>query len=362
MNMSRFGAGILLSVSLCTVPAWASHGILPPKSQPTIVSTVPPNGDLNPYGVAFVPSDFKSGGPLQPGDILVSNFNASSNLQGTGTTIVDVRGSTATTFFQGTAPLGLTTALAVLKSGYVIVGNFPSPDGSCTDSTAGSLLVIDANGNLVGTISGTPMINGPWDMTVIDSGDDPVVFVSNALSGTVYRFNLMISNGSITTSNVTEIAQNYSHQCDPVTFVDGPTGLAYDADSDSLYVASTLDNTVYRVSHATTRSKAVSQGVAIYSDPNHLNGPLALALAPNGHLITANNDNTINGSTVPPSEYVEFTKSGRFVGDFQIDPNAGGAFGLAVIQTDNNKGIFAAVDDNVPNLQIFKVNLGNGQN
>jgi DNA-binding beta-propeller fold protein YncE len=362
MNMSRLGAGVFLAVSFCTGPAWALHGILPPKSKPIVVSTVPPNGDLNPYGVAFVPSDFKSGGPLQPGDILVSNFNASSNLQGTGTTIVDVRGSTATTFFQGTPPLGLTTALAVLKSGFIIVGNFPSPDGSCTDASAGSLLVIDGNGNLVGTIAGTPMINGPWDMTVIDSEEDPVVFVSNALSGTVYRFNLKISGGSITVSHVTEIAQDYSHQCDPVTFVDGPTGLAYDPNADALYVASTLDNTVYRVSHATTRSNAASKGVPVYSDVNHLNGPLALALAPNGHLITANNDNTISGSTVPPSEYVEFTKSGRFVGDFQIDPNAGGAFGLAVIQTDDDSGIFAAVDDNVPNLQIFKVKLGSGGN
>jgi hypothetical protein len=371
MNKSRLGAGILLAGSLFTVPAWALHGILPPKSKPVIVSTVPPNGDLNPYGVAFVPSDFQSGGPLKPGDILVSNFNASSNLQGTGTTIVDVRGSAVTTFFQGTPPLGLTTALAVLKSGYVVVGNFPSPDGSCNDASAGSLLVIDGNGNLVGTVAGTPMINGPWDMTVIDSGEqDPVVFVSNALSGTVYRFQLHISGGSITTKHVTEIAQNYSHQCDAVTFVDGPTGLAYDPQTDSLFVASTLDNTVYRVARATTRSKAASKGAPVYSDPNHLNGPLALALAPNGHLITANNDNIINGSTVPPSEYVEFTKSGRFVGDFQIDPNAGGAFGLAVRENDDgnkddgNSGIFTAVDDNVPNLQTFKVRFrsgGNGQ-
>ena len=361
MKFSQIGAGIFLTLSVCTVPALALHGILPPKSKPVIVSTVPPNGDLNPYGVAFVPN---SGGALQRGDILVSNFNASSNLQGTGTTIVNVRGSTATTFFQGTPPLGLTTALAVLQSGYVIVGNFPSPDGSCNDASAGSLLVIDNNGNLVGSVTGTPMINGPWDMTVVDSeqGQDqgPVVFVSNALSGTVYRFNIQISNGTVTTSNVTEIAQGYSQQCDPVTFVDGPTGLAYDANSDALYVASTLDNTVYRVSHATTRSTAVTRGVAVYSDPNHLNGPLALALIPNGHLITANNDNTVANSSVPPSEYVEFTKSGQFVGAFQIDPNAGGAFGLAVSQSQNgnNNGLFAAVDDNVPNLQIFKVKFG----
>jgi hypothetical protein len=375
MNMSRLGVGIALALSVCTVPAWAGGGILPPKSKPTIVSTVPPNGDLNPYGVAFVPGDFKLGGPLRRGDILVSNFNASSNLQGTGTTIVDVRGSTATPFFQGVAPLGLTTALAVLKSGFIIVGNFPSPDGSCNDASAGSLLVIDRNGNLVGPpIAGTPMIDGPWDMTVIDSGQDPVVFVSNALSGTVYRFNLNVSGGSIKVSHATLIAQGYAHQCDPVTFVDGPTGLAYDEDTDALYVASTLDNTVYRVSHATTRTNAASKGVPVYSDANHLNGPLALALAPNGHLITANNDNTIQNSPVPPSEYVEFTKSGRFVGAFQIDPNPGGAFGLAVRQTgedsqgdDNSQtgddtGIFAAVDDNVPNLQVFKVRFSQDNN
>jgi hypothetical protein len=55
-----------------------------------IVSTVPANGDVNPYGVAFVPNGFPKSGALEPGDILVSNFNNSGNLQGTGTTIVSV--------------------------------------------------------------------------------------------------------------------------------------------------------------------------------------------------------------------------------------------------------------------------------
>jgi hypothetical protein len=38
------------------------------------VSTVPSNGDVNPYGVAFVPQGFPAGGVLKAGDILVSNF------------------------------------------------------------------------------------------------------------------------------------------------------------------------------------------------------------------------------------------------------------------------------------------------
>jgi hypothetical protein len=75
------------------------------------------------------------------------------------------------------------------------------------------------------------------------------------------------------------------------------------------------------------------------------------------HLITANNDNIVAGSTVPPSEYVEFTKWGTFIGAFQIDPNPGGAFGLAIRRTGRHTAIFAAVDDNVPNLQIFAVHF-----
>ena len=48
-------------------------------------TTVPSNGDVNPYGIVTVPA---SVGSLVRGDILISNFNNSENLQGTGTTIV----------------------------------------------------------------------------------------------------------------------------------------------------------------------------------------------------------------------------------------------------------------------------------
>src|SRR5579862_3964116 len=58
----------------------------------TISSTVPANGDINPYGLVRVPRTI---GNLREGHYLISNFNASSNLQGTGTTIVDVSPSGA---------------------------------------------------------------------------------------------------------------------------------------------------------------------------------------------------------------------------------------------------------------------------
>ena len=44
----------------------------------TVASTVPPNGDVNPYGVAIVPV---TQGSLVARSVLVSNFNNSQNLQ-----------------------------------------------------------------------------------------------------------------------------------------------------------------------------------------------------------------------------------------------------------------------------------------
>jgi hypothetical protein len=95
-------------------------------------STVPANGDLNPYGVAFVPHNFQTGsGPLKHGDILVSNFNNSANLQGTGTTIVRIPANgSPKLFFQGKTGIGLSTALGTLQYGFVVVGNSPSTDGT----------------------------------------------------------------------------------------------------------------------------------------------------------------------------------------------------------------------------------------
>jgi hypothetical protein len=118
------------------------------------VSTIPPapaSPDLNPYGVAFVPNGFPSGGKLNPGDILVSNFNDPDNTQGTGITITKVApdGETST-FFQGTfsppTDGGLTTALGVLQRGFVVVGQLPNLNGK---PQSGSLLFLDKNGNVV---------------------------------------------------------------------------------------------------------------------------------------------------------------------------------------------------------------------
>jgi hypothetical protein len=310
-----------------------------------VVSTVPANGDVNPYGVAFVPPIFPTRGTISPGDVLVSNFNASTNLQGSGTTIVDVPANAPVTlFFQGTAPLGLTTALTVLQKGFVLVGNFPSPDGTCQRASAGSILVIDKNGHLVSTITDTT-IQGPWDSALFDQGSTAKLFVANALSGAIVRYDLKVNNSGVSVTKATQIASGYLHNCDPVTFVDAPTGLDYDPSKNVLYVASTADNAVYAVNDAADRTNDGGIGTLIYKDPVHLHGALGLAMAPNGHLLVTNND-SINPDPSQPSELVEFTVDGIFVKQISLDPSPGGSFGLAV-ETLGTTAKLAAVDDSV---------------
>src|SRR5271165_6495101 len=313
-----------------------------PTSPERIVSTVPSSGDVNPYGVAFVPQDFREGGPLDPGDILVSNFNNNQNQQGTGTSIVKITsGGSVSVFFQGEPGLGLSTALGVLRRGFVLVGNVPTTDGTSATVQQGSLLVIDRFGKLVATLANASLLNGPWDLTVNDQGNIAQVFVSNVLSGTVTRLDVFMGFGQFFVFGATQIAHGYTHRTDPAALVIGPTGLAYNPFADLLYVASTGDNEIFAIPNARGTHKDAGEGFLVYQDATHLHGPLGLALAPNGDLITANGDAVNPGGT--QNALVEFTPHGKFVAQFQVDPGAGGgAFGLAFSSGDDDIR-FAAV-------------------
>jgi hypothetical protein len=332
-----------------------------PNLPPTFLSasTVPPSGDLNPYGVAFVPNGFPQGGQLHVGDILVSNFNSRKNLQGTGTTIVDISPTGQhTVFFKGPSTpgaLGLTTALGVLKSGFVIVGSVPTRDGtSNTIQGPGSLLILNSKGKEVMTLSSSTLLDGPWDLTINDLGGQAQVFVSNVLSGTVTRIDLTIpTNGNPIVTNAVQIAHGYIIRTDPAALVVGPTGLAYDAAKQLLYVASTGDNAIFAIAAA---GPDAGKGTVIYADQQHLHGPLALTLTPNGDLITSNGD-AVNPDPTQPSELVEFTPTGQFVAQLSVDSAPGSAFGIAV-QTSGRDIRFAAVDDNLNTLDIWTIRVG----
>jgi hypothetical protein len=330
-------------------------------------TTVPKNGDVNPYGVAFVPPEFPRGGILHDDDVIVSNFNNSGGAQGTGTTIVRASAKeTATVFFQDDDFPGFSTALGILKKGFVLVGNVPSSDntGVCTPDSnnqptnvgPGAILVVDRHGRRVQTLMGGK-INGPWDLTIDDEGDTAKVFVSNVLDGTVIRIDLRVEDDGVRVEHETRIASGYQHGCAGTAFVAGPTGLAFDEARNVLYVASTTDNQIFAVYGAgsTTRDRR-GTGVGVVDDPDdHLHGPLGLVRAANGNLISAQGDG-VNSSDDPTQQslIVEFTADGKFVAQRQVFPAPGSAFGVALDQTCSELR-FAAVDDTNNKVQIFVV-------
>ncbi|MEA3125188.1 MAG: hypothetical protein QOD67_2207, partial [Caballeronia sp.] len=152
----------------------------------TLINTVPSNGDQNPYAIVVAPV---SSGTVKQGDVLVGNFNNAANLQGTGSTIVNYHPDTKEMTVFATVPrdlkecpggIGLSTAMIMLKSGWVIVGSTPSNDGTTGTKGAGCLIVLDNQGKVASTIV-SANINDPWgNMAVVDNGEHATLFVSNA--------------------------------------------------------------------------------------------------------------------------------------------------------------------------------------
>ena len=294
-------------------------------------------------------------GALQPGAILVSNFNNNQNLQGTGRTIVQVTSSGATSLFY-TSPsteVGLTAAIGVLSDGVVLIGNLPTADGTAATVQPGKLSVVDHNGNFLGNFGTLSTVDGPWGMAVVDNGNGVTgtahVFLSNVLSGVVSRFDITYTTANIGATALV-LASGFNHRTDPAALVLGPSGLAYSASNDTLYVASSTDNTIYEIPTATTAMTRCPPSCS--SDTIHLHGPLDLSILPNGHFVVANSDGS-NADPNQPSELVEYSAAGQFLSQMPVDANNGGAFGLAV----NNLGWgtirLGAVDDNANALKIW---------
>jgi hypothetical protein len=327
---------------------------------PLQVSTIPANGDANPYGLAFVPYGFPSYAAVKPGQLLASNFNDAAT-QGLGTTIVSIDPSSGSTalFFQGTSPIGFTNALTIARAGLVFGGSLPTSGGT---PLPGPLLVLDRNGNLLTQLGSSDLVNGPWGMALNDRGTTAQLFVSNIFdgsgnfAGTITRLDVVLSPSSITVSKATTVASGYTSHADAAGVVVGPAGLAYDSYRDILYVAAEGDDAIYALKGAGHATSSLGTGQLIYGNQNVLHGPLGLIFAPNGNLLTANADPATFPPNADTSEIIELTRNGNFVREFSIDPNAGSAFAIAIA----NKGPinqFAYVDDFVSNCTVWNLPL-----
>jgi hypothetical protein len=358
-----FGMAISLAIASATSSSATVTFLGGLHSNTGIASTVPANGDVNPYGVAVVG---RSVGRLVAGDVLVSNFNNSANLQGTGSTIVEIAPNGSRVVFaridrvgpvaRACGGVGLTTALVELRVGWVVVGSLPTTNGMATTARAGCLFVIDPQGRVAKIIRGGP-INGPWDMTALDSGDHASLFVSNVLNGTVAAHGRVVNHGTVVRVDLSTsgghapqvlgeavIGSGFAERTDPAALVIGPTGVALGTNG-TLYVADTLANRIAAIPNAVHRHSSALSGTDVSAN-GALQGPLGLVMTPQQHLVA------MNGGL---GTAVEITTSGAQVATKKLDssgspPGSGALFGAAL--TPNGRNLYF-VDDATNMLQLL---------
>jgi hypothetical protein len=344
----------------------ASSAFLAPlKTVSTVASTVPANGDINPYGLVTVPTSL---GKLQAGEMLISNFNAKAtakeNGQGTGKTIVQIspagKVSPFATIDAKTLPgpcpggVGLTTALNILPGGYVVVGSLPTTNGKTATAKYGCLIVLDSEGKAVETIAGKN-IQGPWDSTAKSEGSKTSLFVSNALNGGAAKGKKTIDNSTVLRIELesgenqmpkvlseTVIANGIPWIDSAEALVLGPTGLAL-ASNGTLYVASTEDSKILAISEAMTRTTAAAKGGTVLTEGGHLKEPLGMVLAPNGNIITSNGGD---------GNMVEITPAGQQVAVQTADKKTGAGTLFGLVIAPEGKGIYF-VDDGENTLNLL---------
>jgi hypothetical protein len=367
-SLAGIWAGVACAVCAAAAAEAAPAGLLETiHKHVTLTSTITDNGDLNPYAVVVSPV---TSGKIQEGDVLVDNFNDIANLQGTGTSIVGYRPSTKQSYLFAKVPqglpqcpggVGLSTAMTVLKSGWVIVGSTPSKDGTTTTKGDGCVLVLDSGGAVAAVWSG-PNIDDPWgDMAVVDNGASATLFISMAGFGlpsprvidpathlpvvvrkaTVLRLELSIAAGKPPELvSQTVVGDGFAARADLDNFLLGPTGLALGADN-TLYVTDGLDNVITAIPDAVARTGSAGTGKVV-TRGGLLSWPLAMTWSPEGHLLVCNGK---DGRLVEVDPVAGKQIYAQWINNDQAQspPGNGDLFGIAM--TPDKTGFYYVMDD-----------------
>lgn len=328
---------------------WASASILKMlKKQVVIGSTIDPKfGQLNPYGLTVAPS---TAGKFTKGDLAVCNFNAKSNVQGTGFTIValhPVPGSKPTLVSSDKTLLGC-DALALGPADDIWAAAFQANDNP----------VLSASGKLEVNIKGKPF-NRPFGQVFVQpKKGNPAFYASNAGDGAIIRINL----ASKFTYDV--IATGFAVNHGKPGGILGPSGLAYNPKGDILYVVDGMTNTVVAFSNVSTipaggivvqpngktfKGKFASRAHLIFGG-TPLNGPISSALFFNGNIVVGNTLDP-NGKNL----LIEISPMGKLLDVLNVDKGAAGSlFGLVATGSSFANAKLYFNDDNDNNLQVLE--------
>ena len=243
--------------------------------------------------------------------------------------------------------------MAVLKTGWVIVGSAPSQDGTTATRGKGCIILLDARGQVAGVWADSK-IDGPWgNMAAIDRGDSATLFVSMAGYGVEAPGQKVLTNAAVLRLDVTVpaggkpvlaretvIGHGFGQKADREVFMIGPTGLALGKDG-TLYVSDAIANRISAIPDAVTRTDSAGLGRTVTTD-GFLRRPLALTTAPNGHLLAVNGKNgqvvEIDAAT-GRQLYAQWIDANRA----QQPPGNGDLFGIAI--TPSGDGFYYVEDE-----------------
>ena len=316
----------------------------------TIGSTIPANGDQNPYGLDVAKS---TAGKIQRGDLVVCNFNDSANVQGTGTTIVAIHphpGSTPVLVAQDPSLLGC-AEVALSPNDVIWAAAFAANDNP----------LVSPGGAVLTTLPGGPW-HGPFGQAFAPRATafgSASFYESNASDGSIVRIN--IKPGPAFTFDV--IATGFPVNNGVPGSILGPSGLQYDEKHDRLYIVDGTNNALYAFRHVSTIPAGgivIGGGGTTFSGPFRrrarliysgapLNGPISSALFSNGHLALGNTLDP-NGKNL----LVEIAPCGRVLDVKNVDRGVAGAiFGMVATGKDIDDTKLYFNDDNANAVEVL---------
>lgn len=298
-----------------------------------VYDLVPPPGQNQPVaaseykvsGVTIVPFGFPYASG-QPGTTMVSvsgnpsaGYGPPSEVMAVGT--LGQRQS----FYKSANNEMILTNAAMFRSGFVTVGVTPTTyeaDSQVTSSGAGELRVLNRVGQPVMIISDPTLVNGPTALAWSDHGNSASLFVANGINGVISRFDFKIFQrglGSIRLVRSTQIGSGFTTAGSATTDLQGPSGLSYDDKTDTLYVASTLDNKVTAIDRASRIRNGGGVGRTVINNSAWLNGPVGVVLSPSRTLLVTGN--LSSGQT----GMAEFDLQGQYIANVATGTASGGA-------------------------------------
>lgn len=248
------------------------YELLPPPGQNKAVAV----SDYKLGGVTIVPFGYPYAA-AQPSTTMVSLSGNPTDGTSPPSEVISVTPlGQRQNFYQSANNEMILTQPAMFRAGFVTVGVTPTtydPVTKVTSSQAGELRVLNKVGMPVMIIRDANLVNGPTAFAWADRGNSASLFVANGINGVISRFDFRIFQRGIPAIRLlraTQIGSGYTTAGSATTDLQGPSGLAYDGATDSLFVASTPDKTVSVIQRASLQKNASGTGIAVINNSPYL--------------------------------------------------------------------------------------------